>query len=103
MRSRPDLGVGEPISLRRRARSSKHLLGHEHAPCPRVVHHVARDIRELERDPEIAGPIECFVVPHAHDPRHHDTNHASDVVAVIENVLHPNIDPIRDIHLEALY
>ena len=59
------------------------------AADPRIVHHVAGDVGELEREPEVAGPVErvALVRPHAHDDRHGDADRTGHAVAIAEQVL----------------
>jgi hypothetical protein len=67
-----------------------------------VFDDVAGDVGELEREPEIAGPLQGRIVADAHDAGHHEADDAGDAVAVGERVGDRRVTPACDIHGEAV-
>jgi hypothetical protein len=51
-----------------------------------VLQHVAGDVGQLERQPQVAGAIQRRLVPDAHDPGHHHADDAGHMVAVGQQV-----------------
>ena len=51
---------------------------------PRLFRHVTGNIRELERQAQISGPVRRVLVPggYTHDDRHHATDGTGDVFAI---------------------
>ena len=73
-----------------------------HPPDPRVLEHVAGDVRELQRDPQVRrAPARGFLA-HSHDVRHHETHDAGHVVAVSEDVVERLVAAALDVHREPL-
>ena len=70
-------------------------------PDARIVDHVARDVGQLERQPQVAGAVQDRIVAHAHHAGHHHADDACDVIGIFQHVIQRAIVARLDIHREA--
>ena len=93
---------GSASSVRRDAGVAQPGQGQVHPPDPRVLDHVAGDVRELQRDAEVRRAPARGLLLHAHDVRHHQADDAGHVVAVGEDVVERLVAAALDVHREPL-
>ena len=68
----------------------------------RILDHVAGDVCQLKRQPQVLGASQGRRIVHPHDPRHHHPDDAGDVIGVVQRVLQRIVTPADHVHLEPL-